>query len=197
MARIKPKRHGVVTDMTAMCDVAFLLLTFFILTTEFKQPDVENIVTPSSISKTKITEGNNTMTISVTKDGRYYFSPANNPEQKAVLLDAMAEKHKMTFTEKEKEAFVNAQFVGVPMAQLKAFLNLSEDQRKNYKGGSVPLDSVNKQLIDWVQISQKINQDVKLAVKGDNDTAYDKFKALFEGLREIEFYKFVLVTTEE
>lgn len=197
MARIKPKRRGVVTDMTAMCDVAFLLLTFFILTTEFKQPDVENIVTPSSISKTKITEGNNTMTISVTKDGRYYFSPANNPEQKAVLLDAMAEKHKMTFTEKEKEAFVNAQFVGVPMAQLKAFLNLSEDQRKNYKGGSVPLDSVNKQLIDWVQISQKINQDVKLAVKGDNDTAYDKFKALFEGLREIEFYKFVLVTTEE
>ena len=49
MARIKPKRHGVVTDMTAMCDVAFLLLTFFILTTEFKQPDVEDIVTPSSI----------------------------------------------------------------------------------------------------------------------------------------------------
>lgn len=197
MARIKPKRRGVVTDMTAMCDVAFLLLTFFILTTEFKQPDVENIVTPSSISKTKMAEGNNTMTISVTKDGRYYFSPANNPEQKAVLLDAMAEKHKMTFTEKEKEAFVNAQFVGVPMAQLKSFLNLSEDERKNYKGGSVPLDSVNKQLIDWVQISQKINQDVKLAVKGDNDTSYDKFKALFEGLREIEFYKFVLVTTEE
>lgn len=197
MARIKPKRHGVVTDMTAMCDVAFLLLTFFILTTEFKQPDVENIVTPSSVSKTKMAEGNNTMTVSVTKDGRYYFSPANNPEQKAVLLDAMAEKHKMTFTEKEKEAFVNAQFVGVPMAQLKSFLNLSEDERKNYKGGSVPLDSVNKQLIDWVQISQKINQDVKLAVKGDNDTSYDKFKALFEGLREIEFYKFVLVTTEE
>jgi len=75
MARIKPKRHGVVTDMTAMCDVAFLLLTFFILTTEFKQPDVEDIVTPSSISKSKLTEGDNTMTISVTKDGRYFFSP--------------------------------------------------------------------------------------------------------------------------
>ena len=33
MARVKPKRHGVVTDMTAMCDVTFLLLTFFIMTT--------------------------------------------------------------------------------------------------------------------------------------------------------------------
>ena len=187
MARIKPKRHGVVTDMTAMCDVAFLLLTFFILTTEFKQPDVEDIVTPSS----------NTMTISVTKDGRYFFSPTHNPEHRVKLLTAMGEKHKVEFTESEVEAFQNAQFVGVPMAQLKAYLQLPEEQRKNYKGGTIPLDSVNKQLIDWVQISQKINNDVKLAVKGDGDASYDKFKVLFEGLRDIEFYKFVLVTTEE
>ena len=197
MARIKPKRHGVVTDMTAMCDVAFLLLTFFILTTEFKQPDVEDIVTPSSISKSKLTEGDNTMTISVTKDGRYFFSPTHNPEHRVKLLEAMGEKHKVEFTESEVEAFQNAQVVGVPMAQLKAYLQLPEEQRKNYKGGTIPLDSVNKQLIDWVQISQKINNDVKLAVKGDGDASYDKFKVLFEGLRDIEFYKFVLVTTEE
>lgn len=197
MAKVKPKRHGVLTDMTAMCDVTFLLLTFFILTTEFKQPDVEDIVTPSSISKAKLTEGDNTMTISVTKDGRYYFSPSNNPEHKSKLLDAMAEKHKVTFTESEKLAFQNAQAVGVPMAQMKAFLNLPEEQRKNYKGNSIPLDSVDKELIDWVQISQKINGDVKLAVKGDGNAPYDKFKTLFEGLRDIEFYKFVLVTTEE
>ena len=99
MARIKPKRHGVVTDMTAMCDVAFLLLTFFILTTEFKQPDVEDIVTPSSISKSKLTEGDNTMTISVTKDGRYYFSPTNNPSQRVELLEKMGEKYNITFNE--------------------------------------------------------------------------------------------------
>ena len=83
------------------------------------------------------------------------------------------------------------------MSQMKAYLQLPEEQRKNYKGGTIPLDSVNKQLIDWVQISQKINSDVKLAVKGDGDASYDKFKVLFEGLRDIEFYKFVLVTTEE
>lgn len=197
MARIKPKRHGVVTDMTAMCDVAFLLLTFFILTTEFKQPDVEDIVTPSSISKSKLTEGDHTMTISVTKDGRYYFSPSNNPADKAKLLEAMGEKHKVTFTESEKQAFQNAQFVGVPMSQMKAYLQLPEEQRKNYKGGTIPLDSINKQLIDWVQINHKINQNVQLAVKGDADTSYEKFKVLFEGLRDIEFNKFVLVTTEE
>jgi len=196
MARIKPKRHGVVTDMTAMCDVAFLLLTFFILTTEFKQPDVENIVTPSSISKSKLTEGDNTMTISVTKDGRYYFSPTNNPSQRVELLEKMGEKYNITFTEQEKTAFQNTQFVGVPVAQLKAFLQLPEEQRKKYKG-YIPMDSANTQLVEWVQNNAKINREAKLAVKGDGGASYDKFKVLFEGLRDIEFYKFVLVTTEE
>ena len=196
MARIKPKRHGVVTDMTAMCDVAFLLLTFFILTTEFKQPDVEDIVTPSSISKSKLTEGDNTMTISVTKEGRYYFSPTNNPSQRVELLEKMGEKYNITFTEQEKTAFQNTQFVGVPVAQLKAFLQLPEDQRKKYKG-SIPMDSANTQLVEWVQNNAKINREAKLAVKGDGSASYDKFKVLFEGLRDIEFYKFVLVTTEE
>ncbi len=196
MARIKPKRHGVVTDMTAMCDVAFLLLTFFILTTEFKQPDVEDIVTPSSISKSKLTEGDNTMTISVTKDGRYYFSPTNNPSQRVELLEKMGEKYNITFTEQEKTAFQNTQFVGVPVAQLKAFLQLPEEQRKKYKG-SIPMDSANTQLVEWVQNNAKINREAKLAVKGDGGASYDKFKVLFEGLRDIEFYKFVLVTTEE
>ena len=196
MARIKPKRHGVVTDMTAMCDVAFLLLTFFILTTEFKQPDVEDIVTPSSISKSKLTEGDNTMTISVTKDGRYYFSPTNNPSQRVELLEKMGEKYNITFTQQEKTAFQNTQFVGVPVAQLKAFLQLPEDQRKKYKG-SIPMDSANTQLVEWVQNNAKINREAKLAVKGDGSASYDKFKVLFEGLRDIEFYKFVLVTTEE
>ena len=196
MARIKPKRHGVVTDMTAMCDVAFLLLTFFILTTEFKQPDVEDIVTPSSISKSKLTEGDNTMTISVTKDGRYYFSPTNNPSQRVELLEKMGEKYNITFTEQEKTAFQNTQLVGVPVAQLKAFLQLPEEQRKKYKG-SIPMDSANTQLVEWVQNNAKINREAKLAVKGDGGASYDKFKVLFEGLRDIEFYKFVLVTTEE
>ena len=100
MAKVKPKRHGVLTDMTAMCDVTFLLLTFFILTTEFKQPDVENIVTPSSVSKSKLTEAANIMTISVTKDGRYYFTPTGDPNHRMKLLEAMGEKNKIKFLQK-------------------------------------------------------------------------------------------------
>ena len=85
----------------------------------------------------------------------------------------------------------------MPFSQLKSFLALSEDERKNLKQPGVPLDSTNKQLIDWVQGSLRINDQYKLAIKGDNTTTFPNVKNLFEGLRDIEFYQFWLITNQE
>ena len=198
MARIKPKRHGVVTDMTAMCDVAFLLLTFFILTTQFKKPDVESIKPPSSISE-KLLPDASLMTINVTPAGTFYFQPVENGTERIQLLDNMAAKYKLpAFTNQEKVAFTKVQAVGVPIGQLKGFLNLPEDKQKAFKAKEgIPMDSTNKQLIDWVQQSLAVNPNYKLAIKGDVTTKYPKVKGLFEGLRDIDFLKFWLITSQE
>ena len=197
MARVKPKRHGVVTDMTAMCDVAFLLLTFFILTTQFKKPDVEQIKPPSSISE-KLLPDASLMTINITKDGKFYFQPVENGTERIKVLDAMGQKYGVTFTDPEKVAFTKVQAIGVPMSQLKGYLDLKEDEQKNYKSATgVPLDSTKKELIDWVQQSLAVNPEYKLAIKGDVTTEYPKVKDLFEGLRDIDFLKFWLITSQE
>jgi len=197
MARVKPKRHGVITDMTAMCDVAFLLLTFFILTTQFKKPDVEQIKPPSSISE-KLLPDASLMTINATPDGKFYFQPVENASERIALLDKMGEKYHMTFDTKQKVAFQKVQAIGVPMNQLKGYLDMSEDEQKNYKSPTgIPMDSTNKQLIDWVQQSLSVNPDYKLAIKGDVTTEYPKVKSLFEGLRDIDFLKFWLITSQE
>jgi len=197
MARIKPKRHGVVTDMTAMCDVAFLLLTFFILTTQFKKPDVEQIKPPSSISE-KLLPDASLMTINVTQAGTFYFQPVENGTERIQLLDKMGQKYGMSFSNPEKVAFTKVQAVGVPISQLKSYLNLPEDQQKTFKAKEgIPMDSTNKQLIDWVQQSLAVNPNYKLAIKGDVTTKYPKVKSLFEGLRDIDFLKFWLITSQE
>ncbi len=196
MARVKPKRHGVVTDMTAMCDVAFLLLTFFILTTQFKKPDAEQITTPSSISTQKL-DDTNLMTISITPDGRYFFTPIVTPSEREQVLDLMAGKYRVGFTAAEKKAFVNSSSIGVPMNQLASYLDKPEDVRQEIKGTSIPMDSTNTQLTDWVKYSLQVNPNAKLAIKGDAKAQYPKFKSLFDGLKEIEFYKFVLITSSE
>lgn len=197
MARVKPKRHNIRVDMTAMTDVSFLLLTFFILTAQFAKPDVETITTPSSISEKLLPDGS-LMTILSTTDGRFYFTPVENGTERMALLNNMGEKYGMTFTDKEKAAFANVQSIGVPMNQLKGFLDLSDEDRKAYKSkAGIPMDSTNKQLIDWVQQSLAVNPDYKLAIKGDVETKYPKVKSLFEGLRDIDFLKFWLITSQE
>ncbi len=197
MARVKPKRHSIRVDMTAMTDVSFLLLTFFILTAQFAKPDIETITTPSSISE-KLLPDASLMTILSTTDGKFYFTPVENGTERIALLDKMGQKYGMSFTDKEKVAFSNLQSVGVPMSQMKRFLDLPDDQRKAYKSDTgIPMDSTKKELVDWVQQSLSINPDYKLAIKGDVGTKYPKVKALFEGLRDIQFYKFWLITSQE
>lgn len=196
MARVKPKRHNIRVDMTAMTDVSFLLLTFFILTAQFAKPDVETITAPSSISE-KLLPDASLMTILSTTDGRFYFTPVENGGERIKLLDAMGKKYGYTFTNEEKVKFAKLQAVGVPMNQMKAFLQLDEEKQKAFKAPGIPMDDEKKELIDWIQQSLELNPDYKLAIKGDVNTKFPRVKSLFEGLKDINFLKFWLITNQE
>lgn len=196
MARVKPKRHNIRVDMTAMTDVSFLLLTFFILTAQFAKPDVEPITTPNSVSETLLPDGG-AMTVLSTADGRFFFVPVENKGERIALLENIGKKYNMTFSDEEKQAFINLKAVGVPMNQLKGFLKLSPEDQSAYKAPGIPMDETNKQLTDWIEQSLLINGEYKLAVKGDGNTEFSKVKSLFEGLRDIKKNQFWLITNQE
>jgi len=168
------------------------------MTTQFKKPDVEQIKPPSSISE-KLLPDASLMTINATPDGKFYFQPVDNATERVELLKKMGKKYNLPeFSTKELAAFQRVQTIGVPMAQLKSYLDLPEDEQKNYKSPTgIPMDSTNKQLVDWVEQSLSVNPDYKLAIKGDVTTQYPKVKSLFEGLRDINFLKFWLITSQE
>ena len=72
MPRIKKKRVSIRIDITPLVDVAFLLLTFFMLTTQFKPAEDVEVVFPYSHSEIKLPESN-TMLIYVSKDGKLFL----------------------------------------------------------------------------------------------------------------------------
>ncbi|HMD14047.1 MAG TPA: biopolymer transporter ExbD [Bacteroidota bacterium] len=72
MPKIKKPRIPVRIDMTPMVDVAFLLLTFFMLTTQFRPPEEVQIALPSSHSAFKLPESD-VMRIEIAKDGRIFL----------------------------------------------------------------------------------------------------------------------------
>ena len=72
MPKFRPHRQGYRIDMTPLVDVAFLLLTFFMLTTTFKPEEEVTIVLPASHSDFKLPESD-VMTINISKDGRVFL----------------------------------------------------------------------------------------------------------------------------
>src|SRR5206468_624796 len=65
----KKRRIGISIDMTPMVDVAFLLLIFFMTTTQFQPPEKDKIDLPKSNSEAKSPESD-IITIAVTKAPR-------------------------------------------------------------------------------------------------------------------------------
>ena len=72
MPKIKKARVGIKLDMTPMVDVAFLLLTFFMLTTQFKPTEDVSVELPSSHSAFKLPESD-VMMVTIAKDGRIFL----------------------------------------------------------------------------------------------------------------------------
>ncbi|MDP3683567.1 MAG: biopolymer transporter ExbD [Ignavibacteria bacterium] len=72
MARIKKKRVNVAIDMTPLVDVAFLLLTFFMMTTQFKPPEEVEVSLPASHSEIKVPE-TNLMQLWITKESKIFL----------------------------------------------------------------------------------------------------------------------------
>ncbi|SMC45628.1 ExbD/TolR family protein [Moheibacter sediminis] len=194
MARVKPKRQGIHMDMTAMSDMAWLLLTFFILTTQFKKPDIVSVKTPSSVAETKLQDGD-LMRVTINNDGKYYFSIIDD-RNKIAVLDKMASKHGLSFSDSEKRVFMGLSEVPVPIRALNSYLNLSDSQREKTIPG-IPLDSVDLQLVDWITSTIEVDPKVQLAIKGDVKAQYPKFKELIKQLQERDINKFQLITSSE
>lgn len=194
MARVKPKRQGIHMDMTAMSDMAWLLLTFFILTTQFKKPDIVPVTTPSSVAETKIQDGD-LIRITINNEGKYYFSIIDD-KNKIPILERMGQKYGLTFTDAEKSSFMKLSEIPVNIRSLKSYLNLSDgDKQKTIPG--IDMDSTNLQLIDWVDFSFAEDPNLKLAIKGDVNTQYPEFRDLIKQLVERDFNRFQLVTSSE
>ncbi|MGB6083286.1 ExbD/TolR family protein [Moheibacter sp.] len=194
MARVKPKRQGIHMDMTAMSDMAWLLLTFFILTTQFKKPDIVPVTTPSSVAETKIQDGD-LIRITINNEGKYYFSIIDD-KNKLPVLEKMGKKYGLTFTDAEKSSFLKLSEIPVPVRSLKQYLNLSDGQKQSTIPG-IPMDSTDLQLIDWVDFSFEHDPNLKLAIKGDVNTQYPEFRDLIKQLVERDFNRFQLVTSSE
>ena len=82
MPKVKVPRKSTAIDMTAMCDVAILLLTFFILTTKFRPSELAPIDIPSSKSEIPIPD-KGILKFEIASDGRIFVGVDDQPTRLA------------------------------------------------------------------------------------------------------------------
>jgi biopolymer transport protein ExbD len=199
MPKVKLPRKSTAVDMTAMCDVAFLLLSFFILATKTKPPEAVAVMTPSSVS-TKIAK-EEAILITLTKEGKVYLMLGDKAKKQAILDDINTTKA-LGLTPAEMTKLRKMEFIGMPFNKIKGMLNLSEPMDPKRMDGIPTGDSTNNELTDWIggvvrSYSGESMDNLNLLVKGDNAAKYPAFKFVKEAFKRNDIFKFKIVTNPE
>jgi biopolymer transport protein ExbD len=198
MPKVKIPRKSTAIDMTAMCDVAFLLLTFFILTATARQPEALPVDTPASTVKIKLPETDvATLTIG---QGKVFFG-VKGQQIRINMLDRIAKRYNLQFTDQEKIRFSVVEEFGVPVANLKSFIAQTSDERtKPGAQTGIPADSADNQLNEWIlaarYATKELNStDLRLSIKGDSKEEYPTIKKVIDILQKQKINKFSLITS--
>lgn len=202
MPSVKIKKHAPDNDMTPFVDVAFLILSFFMLATKFKPEEPVEVTTPNSVSSTALPEKDAFM-VSIDKDGRVFIS-LDNENSKQALIQSMNQSRGLGLGAAEIRNFVKSPSVGVPFTQLKSLLSLDPDA-ENYEAAlkaqaGIPCaDSTGGELTLWVReaLVAYSGKKLNLLIKSDNNTKYPSFKNVLNAFKQNDQNKFLLVTSPE
>lgn len=196
MAKVKMSKKAALIDMTAMCDVAFLLLTFFILTATARQPEPLPVDTPSSTVQTKLPESDIAMiTIG---HGKVFFG-VSGQDVRVRMLEKMSEKYGVTFTAEEKQRFSLMESFGVPIEGLNSVIAMNSSERNQANQPGIPKDSLNNQLGEWIKNARLAtieiaDKELNIAIKGDAKEEYPEIKEIMDILQSQKINRFNLVT---
>jgi biopolymer transport protein ExbD len=195
MPKVKIPRKSTAIDMTAMCDVAFLLLTFFILTTKFRPQEVVQIDIPSSTAQIPIPD-KDIMMFQIAPDGRIFFG-LDDQNTRMKLLDRLSSEYQLALSADQRDAFRTLELWGMDIRNLPEFLAMDDSKRATLQQPGLVIDTTGgqHQVEDLILFSRQENNNLRIAIKADKTTEYKNFDKLIEALQNRKVNKFNLITS--
>ncbi len=199
MPSVKIPRKSTFVDMTPFVDVAFLILTFFIMATKFKPEEPVQVKTPNSVSTKDLPE-DDAIQVTFDSSGRVFFSViAKESKVKYDVVKHISDSRSLNLTDAEMKNFTRMASVGVPFSGLKQLLAVPLEDQKNYKQAGIPLDTLGGELFYWIRdaIGTFTGKKLLYLIKGDNSAKYPAFKEVLTAFKKNEVFKFQMITMLE
>ena len=201
MPSVNLPKKSTTTDMTPFVDVAFLILTFFIMATKFKPPEPVEVTTPNSVSSQKLPD-NDAVMITIDKEDKVYFSIFSEKDPTVLdnIIKTINTDRNLGLTEAELSNFKKAVSIGMPFTGLKGLLAIPAEEHKKVVQQGIPVkDSATNELVYWIAYSKQAFAGKKLTylIKGDQNSKYPAFEAVVSALKRNEEFKYNLITVPE
>lgn len=201
MPHVKMARKSTDTDMTPFVDIAFLILSFFIMATKFKPAEPVKVTTPNSVSADLLKEAD-AMLITFDRDNRVFINinAKSNQSKLDEIASGINTSRNLGLSATEIANFKQSPIIGVPFTKLKGLLQLPPAEQEKVKQDGIPvLDSLNNELVWWIAETNKAfaGQKFLYMIKGDNDTKFPTFDAVLAALKKNEIFKYNLITSQE
>jgi biopolymer transport protein ExbD len=197
-----------------MVDLAFLLVTFFMLTSSFRSPEPVVVDTPTSTTKIEIPK--QVFLITVTKNGETYID-LTNPNVKSKVFQKVCKQMSVKVSAEEVKKFAGIGSIGLKAAQIPSYLEMEANERTKVTQTGVPYDTSGKksELYWWAYYTRlEAHQDFKereeeakkrkipfdkanyiqFAVKADGDARYDVVKHVVQVFRDAKVKQFQMIT---
>lgn len=208
MPSVKLPRKSTDTDMTPFVDIAFLILSFFIMATKMKEPDKVTPTPPESVGSETIPAE---MSVLISMDSSRVFFQLNPPKKeeqqwRGLLIDKLNSTRSLNLSDDEKSTYaMSAASIGMPINKLKGYLALSDVERSGLTEEGIPVrDSANNELYWWVDAALRVfadkglkEGDIKYLIKGDQNAKYPLFEGVVSALKRNGQLKYYLVTSLE
>ena len=112
MPSVKIPKKSTFVDMTPFVDVAFLILTFFIMATKFKPEEPVEIKTPNSVSTRELPESD-ALQVTFDSTGRVFFGVLSQKDQeKLAVIRHINDTRSLGLSEAEMKNFVRTPSIG-------------------------------------------------------------------------------------